>query len=393
MGLVGFVINAGLLLVTALIADSTGFDLTVGDFPPRPDRRHDRRRDRRLGRPEPRRHRRAACRPATDPGALRRAARAVRDAALRHRPGDLAAAAATVRDGVPRPVAPPVLGQGERRAGGHRRGRRARLRRQRRVARRMGGRRAGGRARTTRITLEGIGKTAADLRAAAAAAAREGRPLRWVAIESRGRGGRAGRRRSPGGRRRPARRALPAQPGRQPRRRWPGWRSAPAASKFGMTETELAGGDRAGGGPGRAAPAARHPPPRRLAARRGRRLARRGPPRRWRWPRCGAARSRRLRHARRRRRVPGLRARTSRRPRRPLRRASCRRCSTPSRPIAGRPGWPIEPGRFLVARAGWLVARVLHVRDRGGRQVVLDAGHDRAASGRRCTVRATRSWR
>jgi diaminopimelate decarboxylase len=34
----------------------------------------------------------------------------------------------------------------------------------------------------------------------------------------------------------------------------------------------------------------------------------------------------------------------------------------------------IEPGRFLVARAGWLVARVLHVRTRGTRQVVLDAG-------------------
>lgn len=34
----------------------------------------------------------------------------------------------------------------------------------------------------------------------------------------------------------------------------------------------------------------------------------------------------------------------------------------------------IEPGRFLVARAGWLVGRVLHVRDRGERQVVLDAG-------------------
>lgn len=33
-----------------------------------------------------------------------------------------------------------------------------------------------------------------------------------------------------------------------------------------------------------------------------------------------------------------------------------------------------EPGRFLVARAGWLLARVLHVRDRGGRQVILDAG-------------------
>lgn len=34
----------------------------------------------------------------------------------------------------------------------------------------------------------------------------------------------------------------------------------------------------------------------------------------------------------------------------------------------------IEPGRALVARAGCLVARVLHVRDRGGRQVVLDTG-------------------
>jgi uncharacterized membrane protein YvlD (DUF360 family) len=34
MGLIGFVINAALLLVTALVANSTGFDLTVGDFPP-----------------------------------------------------------------------------------------------------------------------------------------------------------------------------------------------------------------------------------------------------------------------------------------------------------------------------------------------------------------------
>jgi diaminopimelate decarboxylase len=34
----------------------------------------------------------------------------------------------------------------------------------------------------------------------------------------------------------------------------------------------------------------------------------------------------------------------------------------------------IEPGRFLVARAGWIVARVLHVRERGGRQIVIDAG-------------------
>jgi diaminopimelate decarboxylase len=34
----------------------------------------------------------------------------------------------------------------------------------------------------------------------------------------------------------------------------------------------------------------------------------------------------------------------------------------------------IEPGRAIVARAGFLVGRVLHVRDRGDRQIVLDIG-------------------
>ncbi len=34
MGLIGFAINAGLLLLTGIIANSTGFDLTIGDFPP-----------------------------------------------------------------------------------------------------------------------------------------------------------------------------------------------------------------------------------------------------------------------------------------------------------------------------------------------------------------------
>jgi diaminopimelate decarboxylase len=34
----------------------------------------------------------------------------------------------------------------------------------------------------------------------------------------------------------------------------------------------------------------------------------------------------------------------------------------------------VEPGRALVARAGWIVARVLHARERDGRQVVIDAG-------------------
>jgi len=44
-------------------------------------------------------------------------------------------------------------------------------------------------------------------------------------------------------------------------------------------------------------------------------------------------------------------------------------------PVDRRPQrFAIEPGRFVVARAGWLVGRVLHVRDRGGRQVVLDTG-------------------
>ena len=35
LGLIGFLINAGLLLLTAVIANTAGFDLTVGDFPPK----------------------------------------------------------------------------------------------------------------------------------------------------------------------------------------------------------------------------------------------------------------------------------------------------------------------------------------------------------------------
>jgi putative membrane protein len=34
MGLVGFLVNAALFLITAVIADSVGYNLTVGDFPP-----------------------------------------------------------------------------------------------------------------------------------------------------------------------------------------------------------------------------------------------------------------------------------------------------------------------------------------------------------------------
>ena len=34
MGLIGFAINAGLLLVTAFISQAVGFDLVIGEFPP-----------------------------------------------------------------------------------------------------------------------------------------------------------------------------------------------------------------------------------------------------------------------------------------------------------------------------------------------------------------------
>ena len=34
MGLAGILVNAGLLLLVAIIAQSTGFDLQIGDFPP-----------------------------------------------------------------------------------------------------------------------------------------------------------------------------------------------------------------------------------------------------------------------------------------------------------------------------------------------------------------------
>ena len=44
------------------------------------------------------------------------------------------------------------------------------------------------------------------------------------------------------------------------------------------------------------------------------------------------------------------------------------------RPTAGPTASRSSRAGSLVARAGWLVARVLHVRERGGRQVVLDAG-------------------
>ena len=115
------------------------------------------------------------------------------------------------------------------------------------------------------------------------------------------------------------------------------------------------------------------PPPRRLAARRGRRVARRGPPRA-RGPRAAAGL--RCRASTRSMSAAGSRSRPFGEPGpRPERFARELPALLETIPADRRPArLAIEPGRFLVARAGWLVARVLHVRDRGGRQVVLDTG-------------------
>jgi len=220
-----------------------------------------------------------------------------------------------------------------------------------------------------RITLEGIGKTAADLRAAARAG-RDGRPLRWIAIESPDEAA-----------------ALAAIVGRQPGTRLEvlyrinpdvqpetqaGLAVGAGGSKFGMTETELSAAIEAGGGP--SGPLR----PRGIHLHVGSQLAAvdawRDAVRRalavaalWRgsiptfdtldvgggfpvFP-VGTPAPDPVRFAR--EIQPLLDAVPAER--RPMRLA-------------------VEPGRFLVARAGWLVARVLHVRDRGGPQVVLDAG-------------------
>jgi diaminopimelate decarboxylase len=220
-----------------------------------------------------------------------------------------------------------------------------------------------------RITLEGIGKTPADLRAAARAA-RDGRPLRWVAIESPEEAA-----------------ALAAIVRRQAGVRidvlyrlnpdvvpetLAGLAVGAGASKFGMTETELAAAIEAGGGPdGPLRPRGIHL---HVGSQLGAVDAWRDGVRRalavaalWRgsiesfdtldmgggFPvfEVDVAAPAPGRFAR---ELPPL-IEAIPADRRPTRLA-------------------VEPGRFLVARAGWLVARVLHVRDRGGRQVVLDAG-------------------
>ena len=226
-----------------------------------------------------------------------------------------------------------------------------------------------------RITLEGVGKTDADLRAAVRAAA-VGDPLRWVAIESA---------EEAEGLTDLARRAGLGRNGRPPLdvlvrlnpdvtpETLPGLAVGAGASKFGLTETEATGVvewiGANGGGAVRARGIQLHVGSQLRAVDAWRDAVRRG------LAVVGLLRPGNPEFdtldvgggfpvlptdepsptpARFARELPDLLA-TVPGDRRPIRLG-------------------IEPGRALVARAGWVVARVLHVRDRGGRMVVIDAG-------------------
>ncbi len=220
-----------------------------------------------------------------------------------------------------------------------------------------------------RITLEGIGKTDADLRAAVRAAA-DGTPLRWVAIESVDESAALAAL---------ARRAavgaldvlLRFNPAVEPETQR-GLAVGAGSSKFGLADDELAAAVEAGGGT-------------------------RGPLR-WRGihlhvgSQLGAVDA--WRDAVRRAlalgallggNLPdfdtldvggGFPVSTSGeavpRPERFARELPALLEAVPADRRPTRLG--IEPGRFLVAEAGWLVASVLHVRERDGPMAVLDTG-------------------
>jgi diaminopimelate decarboxylase len=220
-----------------------------------------------------------------------------------------------------------------------------------------------------RITLEGVGKTPADLRAAVRAAV-AGDPLRWIAIESPEEANAlaAIARRTPGLRLDVLYRLNPDVAPET----LVGLAVGAGASKFGMTETELASAIEAGGGPdGALRPRGIHL---HVGSQLGAVDAWRDAVRRalavaalWRgtietfdtldvgggFPvfETGVPAPSPARFAR---EIPSL---------------------MDAIPMDRRPTrLAVEPGRYLVARAGWLLARVLHVRNRGGHQVVLDAG-------------------
>ncbi len=222
-----------------------------------------------------------------------------------------------------------------------------------------------------RITLEGVGKTPADLREAARAAA-EGSPLRWVALESPEeasalatavrRTGRAGLRLDVLYRLNPDVAAETHA----------GLAVGSGAAKFGMTEIEIGAAIEAGGGP--EGPLR----PRGIHLHVGSQL---GAVDAWR----DAVRKALAMAALWRGSIEGFdtvdlgggfpilpASQPSPTPERFARELPAALKTVPADRRPTRVA--IEPGRALVARSGWLVARVLHVRDRLGRQVILDAG-------------------
>lgn len=220
-------------------------------------------------------------------------------------------------------------------------------------------------------TLEGIGKTPADLRVAVTAA-RDGDPLRWVALESEDEAAALAR---------IARRAgvrvdvlYRLNPDVAPET-LAVLAVGAGASKFGMTETEIGAAIQAGGGPDGALV------PRGIHIHVGSQL---GAVDAWR----EAVRKALALTALWRGSIDtfdtvdlggGFPVAPSGSPEgavpSPARFARELPALLDAIPADRRPTrLAVEPGRALVARAGWLVARVLHVRERGGPQVVIDAG-------------------
>ena len=289
--------------------------------------------------------------PAVAPGPARRGGR-FGTPAVRHRRGGPGGRGRRAPGGVPRPVDAPVLGQGERRGRDRRPARRARAS-ARTSSRAASGRSPGGPGSRTRGSRSRASARPTPTCGAAVRAAAAGDPLRWVAVESADEAAASSRRL--------ARRArvrldvlLRFNPSVEPET-LRGLAVGAGSSKFGLADDELAAADRGRWRRRRPAALARPPPPRRLAARRGRRLARRGPPRPGaRWPCCGGGLPE-LRHARRRRRLPRpALGDAAPRPERFARELPAL-LDAPSRPTGDPSGSAIEPGRFLVARAGWLV--------------------------------------
>ena len=219
-----------------------------------------------------------------------------------------------------------------------------------------------------RVTLEGIGKTDADLRAAVRAAI-DGRPLRWVAVESVDEVALLGR--LAARHRTTLEVLLRLNPDVTPETH-AGLSVGLGGSKFGMTETEIGEAiESAGGGRG----------PLRLRGLQVHVGSQLGAIDAWR----DAARRAIALLALLRGSLPdfdtvdlggGFPVAPLGQPS-PMAEHFAREVPgiLDAIPVDRRPArMAIEPGRALVARAGWIVARVLHVRDRGGRQIVLDAG-------------------